>query len=69
MVSDGKTLWGYSCGDEAEKIQEEVMSFVDFGKLCDMQVSIAFPRSVCILANESRRGHGMCQLSRLRSIF
>jgi len=35
--SNGKDLWGYSCSSEADKLKEEVKSFVDFGKLCTMQ--------------------------------
>jgi hypothetical protein len=38
MANNGKDLWGYSCGPESDKIQEEVKSFLDFGKLCTLQV-------------------------------
>jgi len=37
LGSNGKDLWGYSCSSEADKLQAEVKSFVDFGKLCTMQ--------------------------------
>lgn len=37
VTGGGKDLWGYSCGSEADKIADEVKSFVDFGKLCTMQ--------------------------------
>jgi len=37
MGSNGKDLWGYSCSGQADKLQEEVKSFLDFGKLCTMQ--------------------------------
>jgi len=37
VKGNGKDLWGYSCGDEADAIQAEVQSFLDFGKLCTMQ--------------------------------
>ncbi len=40
MANTGKDLWGYSCGSQADAIQEEVQSFVDFGKLCTTQVSL-----------------------------
>ncbi|KAG9230224.1 hypothetical protein BJ875DRAFT_162689 [Amylocarpus encephaloides] len=30
-------LWGYSCSARADAIQEQVKSFLDFGKLCTMQ--------------------------------
>ena len=40
MGQTPSSLWGYSCSDAAEKIQAEVNSFVQFGKLCTMQVSI-----------------------------
>ena len=39
MANTGKDLWGYSCGPESDAIQEQVKSFVDFGKLCTLQVS------------------------------
>ena len=39
MASTGKDLWGYSCGSEADTIQEQVQSFLDFGRLCTLQVS------------------------------
>lgn len=38
MASTGKDLWGYSCGPESDAIQEQVQSFLDFGKLCILQV-------------------------------
>jgi hypothetical protein len=41
-ISGGKDLWGYSCGSEADKIAEAVKDFMDFGKLCSMQVYIPF---------------------------
>ena len=31
-------LWGWSCSDKADAIQEQFSSVVDFGKLCDTQV-------------------------------
>lgn len=37
MANTGKDLWGYSCGPEADAIQEQVKSFVNFGKLCTLQ--------------------------------
>ncbi len=40
MANTGKDLWGYSCGSQADAIQEEVMSFLDFGKLCTTQVRL-----------------------------
>lgn len=39
MASTGKDLWGFSCGSEADAIQEQVQSFLDFGTLCTLQVS------------------------------
>jgi len=30
-------LWGYSCGSLSDKIQPEVQSYLDFGKLCTVQ--------------------------------
>jgi hypothetical protein len=38
LGSNGKDLWGYSCSSEATKLEEAVKSFVDFDKLCSMQV-------------------------------
>jgi hypothetical protein len=37
---NGKDLWGYSCSSIADQIQAEVESFLDFGKLCTMQVTL-----------------------------
>ena len=37
----GKTesdLWGWTCSDKADAIQEQFQNVVDFGKLCDTQV-------------------------------
>jgi hypothetical protein len=39
MANTGKDLWGYSCNSVTDQIQAEVKSFLDFGKLCNMQVS------------------------------
>jgi hypothetical protein len=38
MASDGTDLWGHSC-DVSDEIQQSVESFLDFGKLCTVQVS------------------------------
>jgi hypothetical protein len=38
MAYTGNDLWGWSCGPESDAIQEEVQSFLDFGKLCTLQV-------------------------------
>lgn len=38
MGGNGSDLWGYSCSDAADKIAQEVKSYVDFGKLCSSQV-------------------------------
>jgi hypothetical protein len=38
MGSNGIDLWGWTCGSEADKIEEQVQSFLDFGQLCTMQV-------------------------------
>jgi hypothetical protein len=40
MAETGQDLWGYSCGPNADRIEEQVKSFVDFGRLCQAQVSI-----------------------------
>jgi hypothetical protein len=37
MGQTPSSLWGYSCSDEADKIQEEVHSYLDFGRLCTAQ--------------------------------
>jgi len=41
MARTGSDLWGYSCSDQADAVQAELlnlkMNFVDFGKLCTMQ--------------------------------
>ena len=39
MANTGRDLWGWSCGTESDKIQEEVQSFLNFGQLCTVQVS------------------------------
>jgi len=39
MARDGKDLWGYSCSDASDQIQDQVKSFLNFGELCTMQVS------------------------------
>jgi hypothetical protein len=38
-LRSGRDIWGYTCGATADAVQEQVKSFVDFGKLCMMQVS------------------------------
>jgi len=35
VTATEKSLWGYSCSDYAAQLEQ---SFVDFGRLCDMQV-------------------------------
>jgi len=40
MAKTESSLWGYACSDQADKIQAQVESFVHFGKLCTMQVSL-----------------------------
>jgi hypothetical protein len=40
MARTGKDLWGYSCSSTADQIHAEVESFLDFGKLCTMQVTL-----------------------------
>ena len=47
MANSGKDLWGYSCGSQADAIQEEVKSFIDFGKLCTTQVRSYVLRLFC----------------------
>ncbi|CZR58634.1 uncharacterized protein PAC_08526 [Phialocephala subalpina] len=37
MGSNGKDLWGYTCSSQADKLAEEVKSFLNFGKLCQYQ--------------------------------
>jgi len=37
MANTGHDLWGYSCSGSADAIQEQVQSFLDFGKLCTAQ--------------------------------
>jgi hypothetical protein len=39
MGSGESSLWGYSCSDKADQIHAQVQSFLNFGKLCTMQVS------------------------------
>lgn len=39
MANDGTDLWGYSCGSLSDEIQPQVQSFLDFGKLCTLNVS------------------------------
>ena len=38
MANTGHDLWGHSCSPQADAIQEQVKSFLDFGKLCMLQV-------------------------------
>jgi hypothetical protein len=39
MARTTSSLWGFSCSDNADAIQEEVKSYLSYGKLCTMQVS------------------------------
>jgi hypothetical protein len=39
MAQTENSLWGFACSDKADAIDAEVHSFIDFGKLCTMQVS------------------------------
>ena len=48
MANTGHDLWGYSCSDQAEAIQEQVQSFLDFGKLCTLQVRSPFQWVSCV---------------------
>jgi len=38
MAKTESSLWGYACSDQAAQIQEQVQSYLQFGKLCNMQV-------------------------------
>jgi hypothetical protein len=38
-LRNGQDLWGYTCSARADAVQEQVKSFLDFGKLCTMQVN------------------------------
>ncbi len=40
MANNGNDLWGYSCSDKADQIQAEVQGFLNFGKLCTMQMGL-----------------------------
>jgi len=40
MAKTERSLWGYACSKEADKIQAQVQSFMSFGRLCTMQVSL-----------------------------
>lgn len=37
MAQTGTDLWGYTCSSRADEIQVQVNSFVNFGKLCNLQ--------------------------------
>lgn len=41
----GDDLWGFSCGKSSESVIEKVESFVNWGKLCQTQVSARCPSS------------------------
>jgi hypothetical protein len=43
MANTGHDLWGWSCGPTSDEIQPLVQSFLDFGKLCTVQVSDSRP--------------------------
>ena len=38
----GNDLWGWTCSDKADSIQEEFAAVVDFSRFCDIQVSPVF---------------------------
>lgn len=40
VARNGNDLWGYTCSSQADALQDQAQSFVQFGKLCDMQVSL-----------------------------
>ena len=40
MANTGTDLWGWSCGTESDAIQGDVQSFLNFGQLCTVQVSL-----------------------------
>jgi hypothetical protein len=39
-ANTGNDLWGYSCGDRADAIQDEVQSYLNFNNLCLTQVNL-----------------------------
>ena len=45
LAETGTDLWGYTCSSRADAIQVQVQSFVNFGKLCNLQVSCNSPLS------------------------
>ena len=39
-ANTGNDLWGYSCSDKADAIQDEVQSYLNFNNLCLTQVNL-----------------------------
>jgi len=69
MASTGKTLWGYSC-NVSDAVQNEVQSFLDFGKLCNAQVGqFTFPIEHVRTDALDRPVHGGPPSSKLLAIF
>jgi hypothetical protein len=41
FADTGGDLWGYTCGKETDQFVGKVESFINFGKLCQTQVSLS----------------------------
>lgn len=46
MGNTTNSLRGFSCSDESDAIQEEVKSYLNYGKLCVMQVGVSMDPSM-----------------------
>jgi hypothetical protein len=44
-ANTGNDLWGYTCSDKADAIQDEVKSYLNYNTLCVTQVSLFRPFS------------------------
>ena len=58
MAFGANDLWGYTCGDEADKIQAQVQSYLNFNNLCMVQVSVLCPLLQQIANSCARREPG-----------
>jgi hypothetical protein len=59
------SLWGYSCSDKSDAIQAQVKSYLNFGKLCTMQVSYLKSRNKFLKNTDGYRTvHGELQFYR-----
>lgn len=52
MGKTDSSIWGFSCSPKSDVLQPLVHSYLDYGKLCTMQVSSPIPINILEIADQ-----------------